>query len=403
VEGHVAEIGGVPSSRRLTAVLVGNFTPPREVRAQFDTVVLDDGTRLPIRTALAAGTAHTSRVAAQRAKQRQPRTGGRGAQDRFEDSSEAAIRAFTAPGKLSRLKSRLLQMLPIQRHAWSVGTLFNGVLRKPLTAPATSHLEARNDPAAEPQELSARLLAPISSSTARRGAPVEAVVTRPMFSPDHVLMIPEGSRVLGEVVQSQPARRFHRNGKLLFVFRQIRLPAGAAQSIQGHLKSVDADHDAHIELDSEGATSASSPKTRFIFSAIAAGVSALSFHQDYNAQGVPDQDIGGRAESGAVGLSLVGTVVAQTSRAMASTIAISGAAFSVYSNFIARGEDVILPANTPVKVSLTARGCGAGGERLGQSECWQTTADPKKWGVGRLSEPRGARARAGRLEPPPHL
>ncbi|MDR3719844.1 MAG: hypothetical protein P4K98_13680 [Bryobacteraceae bacterium] len=378
VEGHVAEIGGVPASRRLTAILSGNFTPPREVRAQFDTIVLNDGSRLPIRTALAPGTAHTMRVAAHRTKPGQPRTGAPGAQDRLEEGSQAAIRAFTAPGRLSRLKSRLLQMLPIQRHAWSVGTLFNGVLQEPLAVPATSHLEARNDPAAEPQELSARLLAPLSSSTARRGAPVEAVVTRPVFSPEHVLMIPEGSRLLGDVVQSQPARRFHRNGKLRFVFRQIKLPAGAAQSIQGHLEGVDADFNAHLALDPEGTTSVSSPKTRFIFPAIAAGVSALSFHQDYNAQGIPDQDIGGRAESGAVGLGLVGTVVAQTSRAVASTIAISGAAFSVYSNFIARGEDVVLPANTPVKLSLTARGCEADARTLGRAGCGRPAGDEKQ-------------------------
>src|ERR1035437_8887361 len=93
-------------------------------------------------------------------------------------------------------------------------------------------------------------------------------------------------------------------------------------------------------------------KTRFIFPAIAIAVSGLSFHQDYNAQGVPDQDIAGRAESGAVGLGWIGTLLAQTSRTLASGMAFTGAGFSVYSTFIARGEDVVLPANTPVKVSL---------------------------------------------------
>ncbi len=34
VEGHVAEIGGVRVGRRLTAILSGNLTPPREFRAQ---------------------------------------------------------------------------------------------------------------------------------------------------------------------------------------------------------------------------------------------------------------------------------------------------------------------------------------------------------------------------------
>jgi hypothetical protein len=45
---------------------------------------------------------------------------------------------------------------------------------------------------------------------------------------------------------------------------------------------------------------------------------------------------------------------------LASTIAITGAAISVYSNFIARGDNVVLPANTPVKISLRSRGDESG-------------------------------------------
>ena len=184
---------------------------------------------------------------------------------------------------------------------------------------------------------------------------MEAVVTQPLFSSAHDLLIPEGSRLLGEVIEARPARLFHRNGKVFFVFRQIQLPAGALQGIQGYLEGVEADLDAHLALDSEGSARVSSPKTRFIFPAIAVAVAGLSFHQDYNAQGVPDQDIAGRAESGVVGLGLLGTLVAQLSRTVASSIAFSGAGFSVYSTFIARGEDVVLPVNTPLAVSLGAR------------------------------------------------
>lgn len=351
VEGHIAEIGGVPARRRLKAILSGNFTPPREVRAQFDTLVLSEGSRLSLHTSLSRGTAHTVRIAKTRKK---PEERASAPQDR------AAILAFKAPGKMSQLKSALFGMLPYHPQAWPAGTLFSSVLQAPLVAPARSPVEARTDyPAVsepEAQEVSARLLTPLSSATARRGAPVEGVVTRPVFSTDHALRIPEGSRLLGEVVEVQPARRFHRNGKVLFVFRQIQLPAAAVQSIQGYLEGVEGDFDAHLTLDSEGATHATSPKTRFIFPAIAVAVAGLSFHQDYNAQGVPDQDLGGRAESGAVGLGLIGTLVAQASRTLASSIAITGAGFSVYSTFIARGEDVVLPANTPVKVSLRTRG-----------------------------------------------
>jgi hypothetical protein len=158
---------------------------------------------------------------------------------------------------------------------------------------------------------------------------VEAVVTRPLFSIDHRLLIPEDSRLSGEVAEAQPGRRVHRNGKLRIAFRQIEPRPGA--------------------------TRATSPKTRLIFPAISVAVAGLSFHQDYNSHGVPDLDSGGRAESGAVGLGLIGSLIAQASRPLASTRAIAGAAYSVYANFIARGNDVVFPLNTPIEVSLAAR------------------------------------------------
>src|ERR1039457_5792904 len=360
VEGHIAKIGGVPIGRRVTAILSGNFTTPREVRGQFDALVLSDGSRLSLRTEPSCAPAHTTRSAKPPKKGENRKSALQDARDGIAEMDRAAILAFKAPGKMSQLKSRLFAMLPYHRQAWSAGTLFNGVLQEPLTGLAPSPIEAWADHPAvaesEAQEVTARLLTPISSATARRGAPVEAVVTRPLFSADHALLIPEGSLLLGDIVEAQRARFLHRNGKVLFVFHQIKLPAGAAQGIQGYLEGVEANFDAHLALDSEGATRVSSSKTRFIFPAIAVAVAGLSFHQDYNAQGVPDWDIGGRAESGAVGLGLIGTLLAQVGpRALASSIAITGAAFSIYSNFIARGANVVLPANTPDKISLKAR------------------------------------------------
>jgi hypothetical protein len=359
VEGHVAQIGGVPIGRRLAALLYGNLTPPREVCAQFDALVLSDGARLSLNTSFAHGTAHTMRVVKPLNKGEQRKSPLQDAQERFQ-TERAAILAFKTPGKLNRLKSRLFEMLPYHRQAWSAGTLFNSVLQEPLTGLTPIRVaEGTNSPAVaegEAQEVTARLLTPISSATARRGALVEAVVTRPLFSANRRLLIPEGSRLLGDIVEAQRARFLHRNGRVLFEFHQIKAPAGAAQSIQGYLEGVEANFDAHLALDSEGAAHVGSSKTRFIFPAIAAAVAGLSFHQDYNAQGVPDWDIGGRAESGAVGFGLLGTLLTQVGpRAFASSIAITSAAFSIYSSFIGRGQNVVLPVNTPVKVSLKPR------------------------------------------------
>lgn len=364
VEGHVAEIGGVPAWIRLTALLSGNLTPPRKVRAQFDALVLSDGSRLSLRTSPVRGTAHTVAIANRRKNQVERKSGGQGAPDTSEEKGWAAMQALKAPGKLSQLKDALLSRLPYRPQAWSAGTLFSSVLQAPLAVPAPSHIEAGTGrpglAGPDAQEVRARLLTPISSATARRGMAVEAVVTRPLFSSDHRLLIPEGSRLSGEVAEAQPARRFHRNGKLRIAFRQIEPQPGTVESVQGFVTEVETDFNALLALDSEGSTRAASPKTRFIFPAIAVAVTSLSLHQDYNSQGVPDQDLGGRAESGAVGLGLIGTLVAQASRPLASTIAFTGAAFSVYSNFIARGNDVVLPLNTPIEVNLAARASVAG-------------------------------------------
>jgi len=357
LEGHVDKIGGIRIIRRLTAIMSGNLTPPRDVSAQFDTVVLSNGSRLSLRAAPSRGTAHTMRIAKPLKKQEGRKSTLKSARDKLVEMDQAAILAFKVPGKMSRLKSYLAGVLPYHRQAWPAGTLFTCVLQEPLSglAPSQADDPAISSAVAEPdaQEVSARLLTPISSATARRGNLVETVVTHPVFSAGHTLLIPEGSRLHGDVVGALPARRFHRNGKVSFVFRQVELKAGTTQGIRGYLEGVEASFDSHLVLDSEGAARVSSPRTRFIFPAIAVAAAGLSFHQDYNARGVPDQDIGGRAESGAVGLGLIGSVLAQAgSKAMASGFAVTGAGVSVYRTFLARGEDVVLPVNTPVKISL---------------------------------------------------
>ena len=257
---------------------------------------------------------------------------------------------------MARLKSRLFEMLPYRRQSWPVGTLFNAALQQPLAVPS---LVPFTPPTVQPgaeQELRARLLTPLTSATTRRGSPVEAYVTQPLFSSNRALLVPEGSLLSGSIVEARQARFFHRGGKLLFVFRELKLPARPGQPVQGQLDGVEADFNTHLALDSEGAAHIASPKTRFLFPAIAAAVAGLSFHQDYNAQGVPDADSAGRAESGAVGLGLLGTLLAQIGpRSVASGFAVAGAAFSMYNTFIARGPNVVLPLNTPIQVSLGKR------------------------------------------------
>ena len=342
VEGHVAKIGGVPAGRRVMAILAGNLTPPRQLYAQFDRIVLHDGSRLALATSASTGTAHTAAV----------ETPGAKAGVSCRDLS------FQPPGKWQRLKSRLTGMLPYHRQAWAAGTLFQAVVDEPLAVPRLNGAAESACAAVSSygtQLVRARLATAISSASARRGDRVEAIVTRPLFGANHALLIPEGSRLVGEVVNVRRARFLHRNGKLLFRFRELMVARGATQHVQGNVEELEADAEAHLTLDAEGGARASSPKSRFIFPAIAATVAGLSLHQDYNSRGVADQDIGGRAEAGAVGLGLIGTVLAQASRPLASGMAFTGAGFSVYSTFLARGAEVALPAGTPMEVSLNTQ------------------------------------------------
>ncbi|MGA3079539.1 MAG: hypothetical protein ABSG56_38425, partial [Bryobacteraceae bacterium] len=141
VEGHIAAIGGVPIGRRLQALLYGNLTPPREVRAQFNALVRSDGSRLSLRTEPSRGTAHTVRISKPSMQGEERKSPLQDARDRFE-TERAAILALKAPGKLSRLKSRLFEMLPYHRQAWSAGTLFTSVLQEPLTGLPPIRVEA---------------------------------------------------------------------------------------------------------------------------------------------------------------------------------------------------------------------------------------------------------------------
>ena len=119
VEGHVAKIGGVPIGRRLTAILSGNLTPRRDVRAEFDAIVLNDGSRLALRTVPALGTTHTMRIAKPLKKGEARKSALNDAREKLGEMDRAAILAFKAPGKMSRLKSRLFSMLPYHRQAWT--------------------------------------------------------------------------------------------------------------------------------------------------------------------------------------------------------------------------------------------------------------------------------------------
>ena len=120
---------------------------------------------------------------------------------------------------------------------------------------------------------------------------MEAVLEQPLFSPDHKLILPEGTQVDGTVVVAKRAGWFHRGGRLRFNFQNLELPevAGLLASphtsvpaetpavpeekklqvrTQGTLAAAEGDK-APVKVDSEGGVQATESKTRFIGTAVA--------------------------------------------------------------------------------------------------------------------------------------
>jgi hypothetical protein len=200
------------------------------------------------------------------------------------------------------------------------------------------------------------LVTALSSATSRKGEPVEAVITQPLFVGDR-LFLPQGSRIQGSVLQARPARRLGRNGHLRIVFHQVVPPSGIEQKVEASLEAVEAAKAEHLSLDSEGGAQVVTPRTRYLTTGIAVALAAASVAPEHEREVHGGGDPGGAAASGASGFRLVGTVVGALvhSRVVASGFGFYGAGMSVYSHFLARGRDVIYPKDMSMVIGLGTR------------------------------------------------
>ena len=204
----------------------------------------------------------------------------------------------------------------------------------------------------------ARLVTALSSSTAKQGDLVEALITEPLVISDH-LILPEGSVIKGSVLQAQPARRMGRNGRLRILFHEVAPPSGIEQKVETTLEGVAVAKGEHLKLDDEGGAQVTTPRTRYLITGIQVMLAASQASPDRDA-GQGSQSVGeagGGAVSGASGFKLVGMVVgiAAHSRVVSAGFGSYGAAMSIYYHFLARGRDVVYPKNMPMLIGLGTR------------------------------------------------
>jgi hypothetical protein len=377
VIGKVSRIAGVPAGTRTVAALNANFSPARDVQIEFDDLVLANGQHIPLQTVVSPASQGVLRFAAAadvngpKAKPPKGETTKKLASKKASEARqqvkqdwEMAKKQVTEPGKLHRLERFALAQLPLHPQYMNSGTRFNAELQKPLefgTEVLTPEMVRAIGSAPPPGSIvHALLITPLSSAESKKGVPVEAVITEPLFASNQ-LIFPQGSRLKGSVVQVQPARKMKRNGQLRIVFHQIVPPKAAEQPVEASLEGVEVKDEQHLALDSEGGAQVTTPKTRYLTTGISLALAASSFAPDADAGKIGATDAGGptgpRVLTGASGFRVVGLVVGALvhSRAMASGFGAYGAAMSVYSHFLSRGRDVVYPKDTAMVIGIGAR------------------------------------------------
>lgn len=379
--GHITGFKSAPRWVRITSMMGGNFTPLREPQLTFDTLMMKDGKSIPIATSVSPGSDTVVRFTAGAAEKKKGKvaTATEAARQEIETRKRAVINAVKAPGKMDRVKEAVWSFAPWHPQYLPSASRFNAKLQAPIefgevSIAASDLAEVGSQPAPD-AIVAARLIPSLDSRISTHGEAVEAVLTRPLFSADNHLIFPEGSRLSGNIVQSEAARYWHRNGKLAFMFTRMELPASlaarvdapAGQELEGRLDGVEVNgKDGAVQLDEEGGAAAASSKKRLIMPAITTvlAMNGSEGREPVRVRRVPTgayrNNYAGRLMSGGVGFGLLGTAMGRFLGPIAPALGFYGAGRSIYSNIVARGQEVSFPADTPVEIRLST---GAAAEK----------------------------------------
>jgi hypothetical protein len=235
VSGRIVSIDPVSGVKRTLAYANGNFSPFHKYAVTFETLTLPDGRQLQVNTTVSPGTAEVVHLVSNPDKAKQKNAAGRAADNakqeakgKIQEAKQQAHETWqkvTGPGRMHRLKQFVLSQSPYRRQYLEPGTHFVADLNAPIEfGEATrtgGQLAAVGSAPVPDSTLKARLVAEVSSATATRDTPVTAMLTEPLYSPTHQLVLPANSRLVGRVLQAKPAHKLHRNGELRVIFDRI--------------------------------------------------------------------------------------------------------------------------------------------------------------------------------------
>jgi hypothetical protein len=347
VLGQITRLRKGGAGKRLLSMLGGDFSPQSEPAISFDTLILPDGSRISIDTSVFRSTESVT-----------IKSSGSDFQPTTEKSSKGA-------------KDILWALSPYRAQVLPAGTRLKAVLDEALpmgnAIVGKAALKSIGSRPPEGSVVSARLITPLESRTSKPGDSVNALVTRPLFSEDHRLIVPAGSLLHGEVLAVRAAKSLHRNGSIDFHFTSIETPVletGLLEERQlaGTIAGIHVGADmADLRISAEGDAHIAESKMRFLSPAYAALKAGYSLNATAAPLGraLPDAYMDSFLKSivgSRGGFGLVGGVSAAMIPPLGIGFAFYGAAGSIYSTFIGKGHDIRLPADTSIEIQLTDTG-----------------------------------------------
>ncbi len=353
-----------PKSVRVRRLLAADFTPPREPDAVFTSLTIpakgDVAAHTVVIEAPAVETsASVLTMGTKKGKQSIKAQVGGFLKQRRQDVRDTLRKHHYA----EIVEKWAVGQLPYHPDILWTETCFNADLAAPATIPDPVHasLPLEDLRGRLPQGvLHARLVRSLSSETAKRGDPVDAVITEPLLSEDRTqLLVPQGTHLGGVVVQTRAARRFGRNGDLRFAFRKLDLPNGEGTpqpaDIHGRLSAAETAPGEHATIDEEGEIKAGNGPGKYVEPALLLALAVGAGHHDDDGHS-GDAGLGGSAV-GSNGFGLIARIVSLSTRnvQVVQGFAYYALAKSVYYNFVAKGHETTFPRDTEIQVTLSER------------------------------------------------
>jgi hypothetical protein len=365
VYGIITGKHSVSRQVRTAAMFNGDLTPLKNAEVTFSELETPDGRHFNIDTDTTERTTKVVRMADPDQPRRSLRQRIASA---FRWTKRETASAFSSPHKMDTAKQALYAQVPVHPQELWAGTQFDAELKQPL------ELTGQDVPApveaADLGELKltgdieARLVDPVDSSTATAGMPVEAVLTQPLFENDPAvqvqvadgtipaqahgkLLLPEGTHLIGSVVEAKPAGMFGHNGSLRLTFRKVELPAGDERLVHGRVIAAESVKSDRVQIDEEGQMKANGG-SRFLAPITLGSLAAVS---DSTGAGLV------REAMTSNGLDLLTRVIgtAASNGGLISGFAYYEVGKVVFDTWIARGHEVTFAKNTRLEIELAQR------------------------------------------------